>query len=134
MSSKPQGKITLALLVSFVKRGTFRKFLLFDVISLAVIVCVISVNTYLGAGLDLKAPFLNAIKYDYQSLPFFCFLAASLVTKGSSLISSAKTKRKLAIFIATVGVILVAAAIVYNMRYVHLFSTSEYLLFKVDPS
>lgn len=124
----------LGLLVSLAKRGTFRKFLFFDVICLAAIVSIVSVNTYLGVGLDLKAPYLNAIKYDYQSLPFFCFLAASLVTKGSSLFSSAKTKRKLTIFITVAGVILVAAAILYNMRYVHLFSTSEYLLFKVDPN
>jgi 4-amino-4-deoxy-L-arabinose transferase-like glycosyltransferase len=128
----------LSLIVCLVQRRLFHKFFVFDAICLAVIICVISVNTFLGAGLDLKAPYLNAIKYDYQSLPFFCFLAASLITKSISLFNLNKTKRKLNkitfCFIASAGFILVAALISYNMSYVHLFSTWNYLLFRVEPN
>ena len=105
---------------------------------MVVIICVISVNTFLGAGLDLKSPYLNAIKYDYQSLPFFCFLAASLISKSFSLFGLSKTRRKLSkltlSLIASVGLVLIVASILYNMSYVHLFSTWNYLIFRVEPS
>ncbi len=128
----------LSLIVCLVQRRSFHKFFVFDTICLAVIICVISVNTFLGAGLDLKSPYLNAIKYDYQSLPFFSFLAASLISKSISLLNLSKTKRKLNkiafFFIASAGFVLVAASILYNMSYVHLFSTWNYLLFRVEPN
>ena len=130
--------VILSLLVCLMQRSLFHKFIVFDITCLAVIVCVIGVNTYLGAGLNLKAPYLNAIKYDYQSLPFFSFLAASLISKSILLFNSAKTKRKLSklfvFFIASVGLVLVASSIFYNMRYEHLFSPSNYLLFRVEPN
>jgi len=128
----------LSLIVCLVQRRLFRKFFVFDAICLAVIICVIGVNTFLGAALDLKSPHLNAIKYDYQSLPFFCFLAASLISKSISLFKLNKTKKKLNkiafFFIASAGFILVAASILYSMSYVHLFSTWNYLLFRVEPN
>ena len=99
---------------------------------------VIGVNTFLGATLDLKSPYQNAIKYNYQALPFFCFLAASLVSKSMSLFSLNKAKKKLRkigfFFVASAGVILVAATIGYNASYVHLFSTWDYLVFRVEPT
>ena len=127
----------LSLIACLVQRRLFRKFLVFDTICLGVIVCVIGVNTFLGAVLDLKSPYLNAIKYGYQSLPFFCLLAASLITKSISLfkIENIKKLRKIAFFfVASAGFILVAAAMIYNMRYSHLFSTWNYLLFRVEPN
>ncbi len=128
----------LSLIVCLMQRRLFQKFLVFDLTCLAVIICVISVNTFLGAGLDLKSPYLNAIKYDYQALPFFSLLAASLISKSISLFNLTKTKKKLSkitfSLIASVGLILVAATILYNMSYVHLFSTWNYLLFRVEPN
>ena len=128
----------LSLLVCLMQRRLFHKFLVFDAICLAIIICVISVNAFLGAGLNLKAPYLNAIKYDYQSLPFFSLLAASLISKCISLFNFNKTKKRLSklsfSIIASAGLFLAVAAIFYNMRYVHLFSTSDYLLFRVEPN
>ena len=127
----------LSLIMCVIQRRLFHKFLVFDAIFLAAIICVIGVNTFLGASLDLKSPYQNAIKYDYQSLPFFSLLAASLITKNISLINLNKGKKKLNkipyFFVALACFILVGAAISYNMNYVHLFSTWNYLLFKVEP-
>jgi 4-amino-4-deoxy-L-arabinose transferase-like glycosyltransferase len=127
----------VSLLVCLMQRRLFKKFFVFDTICLAVIACVIGVNTFLGAGLDLKAPYLNAIKYDYQSLPFFCLLAGSLVSKSFSLVYFSKTRRKLGkltfSLTAVIGLVLVVASILYNMGYVNLFSTWNYLIFRVEP-
>ena len=128
----------LSIIVCFAQRLLFRKFITFDAVCLAVIVCVLGVNTLLGAGLDLKSPYLNSIKYDYQALPFLSFLAASLITKSITLFNVSKAKKKLnkltTFFIASAGLILVVATISYNMSYVHLFTTWNYFLFRVEPN
>ena len=131
-----------ALIVSVVfsvwQRHLFRGFRLSDAACVAVIACVISINVFLGAILDLKAPFLNTIKYSYQALPFFSLLAASLVTKSAALLKvnrlNAGLKNPLFAGLAVLGFILVASAVFYNMYFVHMFSTWEYLIFKVDPN
>jgi hypothetical protein len=85
------------------------------------------VDLFLGAGLNLKAPYTDAFKYDYQSLPFFSLLAASLAGKSLSLFKSAKSRRKLnklPFFLAALaGLVLLVA---------HAFSTWDYLLFRVE--
>ena len=129
--------IIVSLLVGLVLRRLLRNFCVFDLICLAAITCVVSVNIYLGATLDLKAPFLNAFKYDYQALPFFCLLAASLMSKSAVLFDLAKTKLKLNKLIyygvGLAGFILVLAALFYNMLFVNLFSRVDYLIFRVQP-
>ena len=129
--------IIVSLLVVLVQRSLFHKFLVFDLICLAAVVCVVIVNTLLGAVLDLKAPFLNAFKYDYQALPFFCLLAASMTSKSIILFNSAKTKLKLNKLlhysIALTGLILVSASLFYSMHFVNLFSNADYLIFRVQP-
>jgi len=126
----------LALLVCLVQKQLFRKFLVFDLICAATIICILTVNVVLGAVLDLKAPYLNAIKYDYQALPFFSLLAASLVTKGLTLLDTNKTRTALSRagfkILAFGGFFLVAAAVLFNMRYEHLFSMGDYLIFRVE--
>ena len=130
--------VILSLIACLALRRLFPKFLVSDAICVAAILFVVGVNTFLGTTLDLKAPYLNAIKYDYQALPFFCFLAGSLITKSISFFNLGKTKPKLnkVVFflIASAGFILVAATLLYNMRYVNLFSSSNYLLFRVEPN
>ncbi len=130
--------VVLSLLVYLVQRRFPRNFLVFDVICVAVIACALSVNTILGATLDLKAPFLDAFKYDFQTLPFFSLLAASLVSKSLFLVNLAKTKLKISkiVFyaVAVAGVSLVALSIFYNMRFVNLFSSANYLIFRVEPT
>ena len=118
----------LSLLVCLFLRKFFSKFLVFDLICLATIVSVVGVNTFLGAGLNLSFPYNNAIKYDYQSLPFFSLLAASLASKCVSLFHSAESKRKLKkllfFSVASIGLFLLAAAIFANLYSAHLFSFS----------
>jgi 4-amino-4-deoxy-L-arabinose transferase-like glycosyltransferase len=128
--------VIISLLVGLIQRRLFRKFLIFDLICLAAVTCVVGVNIFLGAALDLKAPFLNAFKYDYQALPFFSLLAASMASKSIILFKSAKTKLKLnklaSYIIASAGFILVVASIFYNMHFVYLFSNADYLIFRVE--
>jgi 4-amino-4-deoxy-L-arabinose transferase-like glycosyltransferase len=127
--------IIVSLLIVLVQRRLFRKFWVFDLICLLAVACVASVNTFLGAVLDLKAPFLNAFKYDYQALPFFCLLAASVTSKSIILFNLAKTNLKLNKLLnyslALAGLILVPASLIYNMHFVNLFSNADYLIFRV---
>ncbi|MGA3059704.1 MAG: glycosyltransferase family 39 protein [Candidatus Bathyarchaeia archaeon] len=128
-----------AAVLSFVVYLTYRKFrksFAFDLICVVTILSVVGVNTFLGAVLNLNAPYLNAIKYDYQALPFFSLLAASMVGKAISLLSSLKSREKLNkllfCFVALGGLGLVAGSMFFNMSYVHLFSPWPYLLFRVE--
>jgi 4-amino-4-deoxy-L-arabinose transferase-like glycosyltransferase len=128
--------IIVSLLAVLVQKSLFRNFLVFDLICLASVVCVVGVNTFLGAVLDLKAPFLNAFKYDYQALPFFSLIAASMASKSIILLNSAKSKLKIKKILyysfALAGLVLVPASILYNMHFVNLFSNADYLIFKVQ--
>ncbi len=129
------GATVFSLLVCFLHRKLFSKFLVFDLICLATIISVVSVNTFLGAGLNLSFPYNNAVKYNYQSLPFFSLLAASLASKCLSLFHSAKSKRKLNkllfFFVASVGLFLLAGSIFANLYHTHQFSTWPSLLFRM---
>jgi len=125
----------LSLIVSFAHRRLFAKFLPFDIICLVTIVAVGSINTFLAIGMNLNAPYINPIKYDYQFLPFFSLLAASLVSKCFLLFSSVKSKEKLGkllFSVALVGLVLLAAALFLNMNFVHEYSTWDHWLFKVE--
>jgi 4-amino-4-deoxy-L-arabinose transferase-like glycosyltransferase len=125
----------ISVLVCLVQRRLFHRFLAFDLICVVVIVLVLCIDLYLGAALNLKAPYLNAIKYNYHTLPYFSFLAASLVTKSLYLLKLTNPKRKLVMsFVAVAGLALVAAALLYNMHFVNLFSTWDYLIFRVEPT
>jgi 4-amino-4-deoxy-L-arabinose transferase-like glycosyltransferase len=130
--------IVLSLLVYLIQRRLSRNFLVFDMICVVVIVSALIVNTVLGVALNLKAPYLDAVKYDFQTLPFFSFLAASLISKSLVEFNSAKIKlrrSKIAFYtVALVGVFLVLASVFYNMRFVNLFSSANYLIFRVEPT
>ena len=124
---------SLLLLVTFKKElpKTFR----FDLICLATILIILVVNMVLGVGLNLQAPYYNAIKYDYQALPFFCLIAGSLAGKCLSLLTLTKIKtklsRKIVLPIAAVGISLLAATLWVSISSAHYLSTSGFLLFKV---
>ena len=128
----------LSLLVCFAQRKALQSFFVFDLICVIAIVCVVGTNMFLGVTLNLRAPYLNAIKYDYQALPFFALLAASLARKSLSMFKSAKqlasVKRKLFFFVAAVGLVLVFVTIFYSIYFINLFSTWNYLLFRVTPN
>ena len=130
--------VILSLIAGLAFRHVFPKLLVFDAVFVVAIIFVLGVNTFLGTTLNLNAPYLNAIKYDYQALPFFCLLAASLITKSISLFNSGKTKPKLNkivfFLVASAGFILVTVTLLYNMRYVYLLVGWNYLLFRVEPN
>ena len=127
-----------SLFICFVQKSLFHNLLVFDLTCLATIVSILGVNLFLGAGLNLKAPYTDAFKFSYQSLPFFSLLAASLARKSLSLLESAKSRRKLSklvfFLVALAGLFLLAASILYNMYYAHMFSTWDYLLFRVEKN
>jgi 4-amino-4-deoxy-L-arabinose transferase-like glycosyltransferase len=132
------GATVFSLLVFFFRRKLFSKILVFDLICLATIIPIVAVNTFLGAGLNLKSPYNNAIKYAFQSLPFFSLLAASLLGKCLSLFHSAKSElkrqRRLVLSAVFVGMFLLGGTMFVNLSYAHLLSVADYLLFKVEPN
>ncbi len=125
----------LSLLICFSRRKLFANFFPYDLICLVTIVAVGSINTLLGAGLNLSFPYNNAAKYDYQFLPFLSLLAASLAGKFLAMFNLEKAKEKLdklLFYSAGVGLILLAISILLNMNSVHNFSISDFLLFRVE--
>ncbi len=127
----------LSLIISLTNRRLFAKFFPFDLMCLATIFVVGGINTFLGFGLNLSAPYNNPIKYDYQFLPFFSLLAASLVGKFLLLFNSAKSKKILnrsLSSIASIGMILVIALIIVNMSWVNQYSTWDHWVFNVDQN
>jgi 4-amino-4-deoxy-L-arabinose transferase-like glycosyltransferase len=127
----------LSLIVSFVNKRRFMKFLPFDLMCLTTIVVVGGINFFLGFGLNLSAPYNNAIKYNYQFLPFVSLLAASMVGKLLSLLNSTKSKErlsKLILSVVAVGSVLLVAALLINMNFVNYYSTWDHWVFKGDPN
>ena len=125
----------LSLVISFSRRKLFARIIPFDLMCLATIVAVGSVNIFLAVGLKLNSPYINPIKYDYQFLPFFSLLAASLIFKCFTLSQSIKSKdkmNKLFFSIALIGLVSLVIAMILNMNYMHQFSTWPYLLFRVE--
>lgn len=124
-----------SLAVTLFFRKHFSKILFFDLICLITILSIVGLNTVLGAVLNFRSPYTNAIKYDYQSLPFFCLVAASLTGKSLSLLTSTKSKTqpKKAFFIllALTGVLILLAATFANFYYANQLSTSDYLVLRV---
>ncbi len=93
---------------------------------------------YLAVNLNLKAPYNSAVKYIYQSLPFFSLVAASLVTKAGLLLKSEKqsmrAKRALLMTASAIGLFLVATALVANMVTARELASASYLIFRVQPN
>jgi 4-amino-4-deoxy-L-arabinose transferase-like glycosyltransferase len=126
----------LSLALTFLRRDLFSKILFFDLTCLITVIVIVGINTFLGAGLNLSSPYFNPVKYDYQALPFFSLLAASLIWKSIKLVSSAGTKntvKKAVVFsFAFCCLILIAFALFFNMTLAYRFSTWHYLLFRVE--
>jgi 4-amino-4-deoxy-L-arabinose transferase-like glycosyltransferase len=127
--------VILSLIVSFTRRKLFSKFLIFDLMCVVTILVVGTVDTLLAVGLNHGAPYMNPIKYNYLSLPFFSLLAASLVGKSLLLFNSVKLKEKwskLVFSVAVVGLIFLVAAMFLNVNWVNEYSTWDHWLFKVE--
>lgn len=130
--------ILLSLIIGLVDKRLLRKFIFFDLVCITTIIVVLGIDAYLGVTLNLKAPYLNAIKYCYQALPLFALLAGALMSKSIALFSLAKTRKKIdktiMFILASVGSVLVIAALLYNLHFTNLFSTWDYIIFRVEPN
>jgi 4-amino-4-deoxy-L-arabinose transferase-like glycosyltransferase len=114
------------------------KWVLFDLVSLVTILFIIGVNLYLGVTLNLKAPYTSAIKYSYQSLPFFSLAAASLASKSASLLKSStrnpgKLKSLLLFSIGLMGLFFLVTPMLDNMNTAHQLTRLPHLIFRVQP-
>jgi 4-amino-4-deoxy-L-arabinose transferase-like glycosyltransferase len=109
-----------------------------DLICIATILSILGLVMYLAVNLNLKAPYNSAVKYIYQSLPFFSLAAGSLATKMVSLIKSTKqlTKNKkiLLLLVGILGLFLAATALVVNMATARELVSASYLIFRVQPN
>ncbi|MEM2107712.1 MAG: glycosyltransferase family 39 protein [Candidatus Bathyarchaeia archaeon] len=126
-----------SLIIYVFRRDIFAKILPFDLMCLATSIAVIGVNTFLGAGLNLSFPYNNAVKYNYQALPYLSLIAASLLPKCTLLFNSLKSKEKhslLPFSIAACGLALLILALFLNMHYINYLSTTDHLVLKVDET
>jgi 4-amino-4-deoxy-L-arabinose transferase-like glycosyltransferase len=129
--------IAFSLLLGFSLRKHFSKTVIIDLICLATAAFVLSVNVVLGAVLNLNVPYFSALKYDFQALPFFVLLAASLSAKSVSMFRAAKSTvqpKKLLLYLAILAaVILLVASLISSMYYTNALSTRDYLQYRVEP-
>ena len=109
-----------------------------DLICIATILFTLGLVAYMAVNLNLKAPYNSAIKYIYQSLPFFSLAAGSLATKTILLLKSAKhstkAKRALLVAISAVGLFLVTTTLLANMATAQKLATASYMIFRVQPN
>lgn len=127
---------SLAIGLLFWKRFP-KQSVVFDLVILATILFILGVDMYLGVNLNLKAAYTSAIKYTYQSLPFFSLAAASLASKSASLLRSSrqlgKLKRVLLFSVGLVGLFLLVSPMLDNMDTVRQIATFPHLIFRVQP-
>jgi 4-amino-4-deoxy-L-arabinose transferase-like glycosyltransferase len=127
----------ISLLISVFQTKLFRNFLGADLICVAAIFVVVGIDTFFALGLNYSAPYTGAVKYDYQALPFFCLLAAALLSKTQSLFLTLKKKLNLNwLFfgIACAGALSAAAAIFANFYKAISIGQLNYLVFTVEGS
>jgi hypothetical protein len=89
----------------------------------------------LALGLNFRAPYTTVFKYDYQSLPFFCLLAASLPSKFQTLIATLKVKLNqnwVFLGISLLGTLSLIAAIFSNFYFAHVDSELKIVEFTVE--
>jgi 4-amino-4-deoxy-L-arabinose transferase-like glycosyltransferase len=111
------------------------KLAFFDFVCLATIIGTAGMNMLLVLNLGLWVPYVNPVKYDYQLLPAFCLLAASLVPKAYSIVKSAPThakQRKPIRAVAVIGLVLLAGSVLLNLRTLLLLTAQDYLMFRVE--
>ena len=111
------------------------KTVFFDFVCLATIIGTAGMNMLLVLGIGLWVPYVDPVKYDYQLLPAFCLLAASLMPKAYMIIKSVPTqgKRRKPIFVvAVIGLVLLAGSVLLNLRTLLLLTAQDYLMFRVE--
>jgi 4-amino-4-deoxy-L-arabinose transferase-like glycosyltransferase len=131
-----------AVVTSLAVGLAFRKHLQKDIVAYdwmfaASILAILGLNVYLGVTLNLKVPYTSAVKYVYQALPWFSLIAASLIVKGASLWSSAKSnssnQKAVLVGCAVFGLMLILAAVFVGVIDAHELSHTEFIIFNVQP-
>ena len=124
----------VSLLISFARRKNLGKVFGSDLICLATVAAVLGVNIFLVLGRNLVCPYNNPIKYDYQFLPLFCLLAASLLNKFYSFgLADLGNKRGKLVFLVTLsGLVLAAASMIQNIFVLNGYVTQTGVLFSVE--
>jgi len=131
--------VVFSFLVGFLFWKSFSKrMIVFELICLLTVLCILGVNMYLGVNLNLKAPYTSAVKYSYQSLPFFSLIASSLAVKSTFLLksyirNSGKLKRSLYFIIGLIGLLLLGTPILENMITAQWLTIVSHLIFRVQP-
>jgi hypothetical protein len=115
-----------------------KRWLVFDLVCLATILFILGVDMYLGVTLNLKAPYTSAIKYTYQSLPFFSLAAGSLASKSALLLKSSARKsgmlKSVLLFsVGLIGLFLLVSPILENMNTAQQLTRVPHLIFRVQP-
>jgi 4-amino-4-deoxy-L-arabinose transferase-like glycosyltransferase len=125
----------LSGVLAYTKKKLFAELYRSDKICILTVAAIAGVNTLLAVVLNLKVPYCNPIKYDFQLLPFVCLLAASLAPKCSILLSGLKTngkRNRLFFLVACVGILALCLTVYANMSTITLFSKMAYLRFYVE--
>jgi 4-amino-4-deoxy-L-arabinose transferase-like glycosyltransferase len=124
----------VSLLVSFLQTKKLGKILESDMICLAAIVTILGVNMYLVLGRNLICAYNNPVKYDYQFLPMFCLLAASLLNKFYSLdLTNLGNKRnKLVSLVTLIGLVLIVCSMIQNVLVLNSYAIQTGVLFSVE--
>ncbi len=109
----------------------------FDLVCFVTIVGTAGVNMFLVLSIGLVVPYVDPVKYDYQALPAFCLLGASLLQKIDLLRlhrqSEGQDSRNKMLFLASIiGGVFLAASIVINGLTLGNLIGKETLLFKVE--
>ena len=125
----------ISLFISVFYRKTLKNLLASDAVCLAAIVVVLGLDAFLALGLNYRAPYTGLVKYGYQSLPFICLLAGSLVIKSQTLRPTVKTepRRNWVFFgIALAGAVSVAVALFLDFYHAQLYSQLKNVAFTVE--
>jgi 4-amino-4-deoxy-L-arabinose transferase-like glycosyltransferase len=124
----------VSLLISFVRKKNLGKTFGSDLICLATVAAVLGVNMFLVLGRNLVCPYNNPLKYDYQFLPMFCLLTASLLNKLYSFnLADLGGKRNKLVFLVTLsGLILTGATMVQTVVVLNGYATQTGILFSVE--
>lgn len=124
----------VSLLASFARRKNLGKVFASDMICLATVAAVVGMNIFLVLGKNLVCPYNNPIKYEYQFLPLFCLLAASLLNKLSSIdLTDLRSRRNKLIFLVTLfGLVFLVLSMIQNVHVLNGYTTQTGIRFNVE--
>ncbi len=124
----------VSLLISFARKKALGKLFVSDMICLVTVAAVLGVNMFLVIGKNLITPYNNPIKYEYQFLPLFCLLAASLLNKLYSLdLADLRGKQSKLVFLVTLfGLVLIVLSMIQNVYVLNGYVTQTGIRFNVE--